>query len=859
MLIAKVVLRALRNRKGFAALFVLNGVLGLTGFFTVDAVKRSIEESMQARSKLLLTSDFAVSVRRRFTPDELSAIQARVQGKVKAQTHTIEMYSMISTKKGSKLTELIGIERGYPLVGEIDLERGGKIVSNSSPDLLSRTGTDRIWIDPDLKAQYDLSIGDPVKIGNTTVQVSDLILDDTSYAFKDFDIAPRVFLSVETLLKSGLVQTGSTLFERYFFNVNEGVDLKALIQDLGKNPALSDPGIRIVPHWEASEQVSRMLDYLNDYMGLISLVTLFLGALGASYLFRSELQTRMTEIAIYQAVGATPRFARLALVAELMFLGLISSLVSIGIGSTLLPILMKVIERQAQIPIHASITWVSVVIGVFVGVLGSVLMVLPFLVQSGRLKPAGLFRDESALVLPLKRFDFLLSAPVVVVFGALSVWQAHSLKTGSIFFGGLLLSSVLLLSLSKVLLKGLSRLHWKSTALKHAIIQLSRSPLSTSSSFLAIGIGALLLNLIPQIQRTVESEIEQPEVSSIPSLFLFDIQDEQTQALSKYLESQNLNLKSLTPLVRARLESLNGKSLTRTETLTSENAAQSTREEQEESRFRNRGLNLSYRENLAESEKIVEGRNYTKRFDPAVPGGVAEATIEKKYAERLKVKVGDRLGFEVQGVRFEVKVVGLRHVKWTSFEPNFFVQVQPGLLDDAPKTWLATLGGLPADKKAKIQSEIVDRFPNVSMIQVAQVVSKLVALFKQMGLAVSAMALLSMLSGLFVLFTIVRQQAFSRGRDVQLLKTLGADFQWVRALFLIEFAGMASLSATIGSLGSIGVNWIIAREIFQRNTVSPGFIPLVGMIGVSVLSIVLTRIAVSNALNEKPARLLQSA
>lgn len=857
MLILKQVLRTLRNRKAFAALFVVNGILGLIGFFTVDAVKRSIEESMLARSRLLLTSDFAVSVRRRFTAEELVALDRVVGDRATERTRTIELYSMIATKKGSKLIELIALDPKYPLQGEITLERGGKIRSDSSPDLLRGSqSAEPIWIDPDLKAQYDLSIGDTVKLGEGSFQISDLILDDTSYAFKGFDIAPVVMMSIPALAKTGLLQKGSTLYERHFFNVRGDVDLKALIKELGAESKLSDPGIRIVPHWEASEQVSRLLDYLNDYMGLISLVTLFLGALGASYLFRSELQKRLSELAIYQAVGATPRFARLALVGELVLLGLISSVFSISLGSAILPFLMKIIENQAKLPIHATITPLSIAIGSFVGVFGSIFMVLPFLVQSGRVKPAALFRDEAALDLPRRKGDLFLYAPVLLIFCALSIWQAHSFKTGLIFFGGLLGSMFLLLWISRKTLTFLSSIEWSNLALKHSILQLSRSPLSTSSSFLAIGIGSMLLNLIPQIQRTIESEIEQPEVSTIPALFLFDIQDEQTAPLSHFLENKGQKLKSLTPLVRARLESLNGKSIARTALV---GANEGTREEQEESRFRNRGLNLSYRENLAESEKIVEGRNYSKHYDASAEGVVPEATLERKYAERIGARIGDRLGFEVQGVSVEVKIVGLRHVKWTSFEPNFFVQVQPGVLEDAPKTWLATLGGMKPEIKAKLQSEIVDRFPNVSIIQVSQIVSKLITLFTQMGLAVSAMALLSMISGLFVLFTIVRQQSFSRARDVQLLKTLGADFTWVRALFLFEFAGMATLSAGIGSLASIALNAVIAHELYNKTVLNPGPIPLIGMLGVSLLSIALTRIAVSSTLRERPARLLQSA
>ena len=81
-----------------------------------------------------------------------------------------------------------------------------------------------------------------------------------------------------------------------------------------------------------------------------------------------------------------------------------------------------------------------------------------------------------------------------------------------------------------------------------------------------------------------------------------------------------------------------------------------------------------------------------------------EISVEQKYAKSLEIDLNDELEIEVGGVPILAKVVNIRRVRWTSFQPNFFVQMQPGVLDQAPKTFIATLNDLDAEKKKKYKT-----------------------------------------------------------------------------------------------------------------------------------------------------------
>jgi putative ABC transport system permease protein len=239
-----------------------------------------------------------------------------------------------------------------------------------------------------------------------------------------------------------------------------------------------------------------------------------------------------------------------------------------------------------------------------------------------------------------------------------------------------------------------------------------------------------------------------------------------------------------------------------------------TREEELERRFRNRGLNLTYRDRLTESEEIVAGEDFSSET------GARKVSVERDFAKRLGLALGDRLVFDVQGVEVEATIANLRRIRWTSFLPNFFLQFAPGVLDDAPKTFLVAVSRLDVEAKQDVQSALVDRFANVSILDVAQVVERILEILGQMHWAMRLMALLVLLVGLAVLFAIVRERAESQTREVALLKAVGAPFSAIGTAQALDGAFLGLAAAFFGSVLAVGAAAVLAYVVFdQRFTV----------------------------------------
>src|SRR5690606_5358774 len=224
-----------------------------------------------------------------------------------------------------------------------------------------------------------------------------------------------------------------------------------------------------------------------------------------------------------------------------------------------------------------------------------------------------------------------------------------------------------------------------------------------------------------------------------------------------------------------------------------------TREEENENRFRNRGFNLTYRQELTESETLISGR----AFSPASQGSIPEVSLEQRFAKRLDLGIGDKLTFDIQGIPIEALVVSLRKVRWTSFQPNFFIQFAEGILQDAPKTHLLTLPAMSMEKKMDLQNQVIDAFPNVSIIDVTKLVERLSELLNQMSVTLQILALVTLIVGAFILFTVATFMAEERKADVAIMKAIGVKFRRIQSLFIFEFSIPVFLASLFGILISI--------------------------------------------------------
>jgi putative ABC transport system permease protein len=845
--------KEIKNNKKFALFFILNIAIGLSGFVLLDLFKDSLTSTLNSKSKSILAADLEVGARRPLSDEEIQITTDFLKPYTLEATRTIETYTMLASPTSSRLVELKAIENGFPFYGEIELSNNRIIRSSDAKEII---GAAKAWLYPETLLQLNLKIGDVIQLGGIDFTIADTIIRDAGSVGSGFSFALPVYVGLDQLKRTGLLGSQSTGYHSILYKIREDVDLKAISAELFKQ--YTDPAVRVSTHHNASQQIGRALNQLNDYLGLASLVALFLTALGTTFLYRTFLSQRFQDIAIFKSIGVTSLQIEAIYLIQILLLGFLASLPLLLFASVSAPYLSDVAQATMQLDLVVDFNLKTVLIVIFSSTLGSLFICYPLILKVRSIQPKTLLQGGEFQSQGFNFKSLLAYIPAVASYWLLAVWLSNSYRTSSLFLGSFLLALVVILLCGQFLLvvleKNLNRSFLKlGVLLRLSLRHVTRQKFSSLSVFLALSIGLMIMNLIPQIQMTLKQEIEQPSGVKIPSLFLFDIQDEQIETLKQITKQNNAELLYVSPMIRARLDQVNGEPFARVD----KNEEAFTREEENENRFRNRGFNLTYRDRLADSESIIEGEDYPGVFDPTKQE-LPFISLEQRFADRLKLKIGDKLTFDVQGVMVDGVVKNLRRVRWTSFQPNFFVQFQTGVLEEAPKSYLAGLPNVSPEAKSSIERSIVKDLPTVSIIEVSKVIERMSGILSQMSVALQAMAFLSVIVGLMILFSIANQQAHQRRKQVNLLKVMGASFRQILILFFYEFSSIALLASALGVALSLLMAWGLSFYIFESAPVFNYTVPLITVGITLVLTLAVTWLAIYRVLQAKPRELLQS-
>ena len=228
----------------------------------------------------------------------------------------------------------------------------------------------------------------------------------------------------------------------------------------------------------------------------------------------------------------------------------------------------------------------------------------------------------------------------------------------------------------------------------------------------------------------------------------------------------------------------------------------------------------TYRDTVVSTERIVSGRWFGAA---TLPDSVTELSLDQDVAAQLKVTIGDRIAWDVQGVRVLSQLTSLRAVTWGRFEPNFFAVFATKGLVTAPKQFV-TMAAVSADTTiARLQRQTVSRYPNVSSIDLSLVRRTVTEIIEKVSLAVRFLALFSLAMGVPVLFSAVAATRRDRLRESVLLKTLGATQSQIMRILLVEYALLGALGALAGMVLSFGGAWGLIHFVFKGS-----FSPAVG-------------------------------
>lgn len=831
-----------RGARGRLAFFVVCLAVGVAAVVAVAALADNLDQGLRREAKQLLGADLTVHGRQPL-PDAVTAAARALPGAQLATIHELATMAATEVPAGevprSLLVELKAIEGSYPLYGALETAPAGAAAA---------LGPDGVLVAAEALERLGLAVGDRLRLGEASFVVRGVVVREPDREITPFTLGPRVMLSGAGFARTRLEAFGSRIGYRLLVRLPGN----PTAEQVGAAAAKLSDALGTAPWWrletwqQAQPELRQGLRRVERFLGLVALLSLLVGGVGVAQSVRAFLASRLDAVAVLKCLGVRPREAFALYLGQCLALalagGLLGGLVGLLVQQQLPRLIGDVLPAAQELRFWQPRALLR---GLGLGVLASLLFALPPLVAVLRVPPLRALR-RSAEPLPPSRLARAGSG--LAAFGGLLLLAFAQSRSWDLAlrFTGALVAAVAVLALAGALLRraagALARLQ-RPLLLRHGAALLARPAGDGLAALVALGLGVLVVLTTGLIERHLTAALEAELPTGSPSAFLIDIQPDQWQEVEGVLRREGATAVESVPVVMARLAALDGVPVDQL-------AQRAGRAEERERRWAlTREQRLTYLPELPPDNRLVAGALWS---DPQA----AEVSLEEEYARELGAAIGTRLTFDVQGVPVEVLVTSLRAVDWRTFRINFFVVVEPGVLEEAPQTRLAA-ARLPLGREARVQGLLARAAPNVTLVDVRQVLEKIAGVFRRLGLGVRFLGGFTAVAGLAILFGAVAAGAVRRAREVALLKTLGFTRRGVALLFTVEHAltgGAAGLLGVAG--GALLARQVVVRQMELDWHLFPGTL-LAALVGAVLLTLVAGLAASLRALRQRPIEALR--
>jgi len=844
-----------RRSRSRLALFMSSIVLGIAALVGINSFGDNLARSIAGQARELVGADLVLSSSQPFLPavapsgvaapaDSLVATLAPTLRRLsRTRTDEVSFASLVSFPRtqGVRLAQVRALGAGFPYYGDWETQP-----SAASADFRGGRATGAL-VDDVLLDQFNARVGDSVKVGTLTVAIVGRVLKTPGQSGFSAAVAPKVFIPISLLNKTGLVQRGSRVQYRSYYQFAPTTDVAAVIKPLQKS--FDQIGIDTDTVASRQQATGRSFRDLTRFLSLVAFVALLLGSVGVASAVSLYVKEKLASVAVLRCLGASGRQALLIYLIQTSGLGLLGAAIGAGLGAVVQLVLPRVLGNFLPVQVSVAVSPAAVGLGLLTGVAMAVLFALLPLLSIRRVSPLRVLRasfdEDTTTPDPLRGLVLALIGLFVLGF---SYAQTRDWKLALGFAAGLLAALGALAGLGlglRYLLRRFFPTSWGYVG-RQGLANLFRPQNQTLTLILSLGLGTFLLATLYLTQSVLLSRVQLAGGGQQPNLVLFDIQAEQEKGVEQLLTAQRLPILQRVPIVTMRLAGINGQTVTELKKDTANGIPPWVL---------SREYRVTYRDTLSKTEKLTAGTPPR----PAVAGGLPRVSVDGSYFERAKLKLGDTLTFNVQGAPITVVIGGTREVDWGRVQTNFLVVFPSGVLEQAPQ-FHVILTRTPSNAVlAAAQRGLVRDFPNVSAIDLGLILQTVDEILSKISFVIRFMAGFSILTGLLVLASSVLISRYQRTRESVLLRTLGASRSQILRITLLEYALLGFLAALAGVGLAALAAWALAYWVFETPFALSALWPLPALVVlVAGLTALIGGLNSRSVLNQPPLAVLRA-
>ncbi|HLT51378.1 MAG TPA: FtsX-like permease family protein, partial [Arenibacter sp.] len=714
-------------------LFMASIVLGIAAVVSIQSFGDNLKKNISIQSRSLMGADFIIDLKQ--PPNErVLAIMDSLGG---ASAKEINFPSMASFLRNgsSKLVQIRGIEGGFPFYGELDTEP-----KNAATEYQTRGAA---LVDATVMLQLGIVPGDSIKVGEVTLPIAGALKSVPGSSSVFSSIAPPVVIPYRYISATGLIQKGSRLDYEYYFVASPDTDLEELDKVL--DPMLDAQEADLDTHLSTSRNLGRRYDNFGKFLNLVAFIALLLGCVGIASAVHVYIKGKLPNVAVLKCLGATKRQTFLIYLTQIAAIGFLGGLIGTAGGLVLQQGFPVILQDLLPVAMDISLAPQAIFMGLSLGICMSVLFALYPLMATLYVSPLQALRVGEGSANATRPVAILVFGSIFFFIFLFSYWLLKDWRYALGFVGGILVVFAILVGMAHLLMRTIKTyfpVSWGFPA-RQSLLNLFRPQNQTLILILAIGVGTFLISTLYFTKDLLLAQAGIDTESDSPNMILLDVQDDQREDVSFTIGESDLAVLDDIPIVTMRVQNVKGRDVNeiRTDTTSKVNRW-----------ILNHEFRVTYRDSLTRSETLQSGE-WIKEMGE---GNEIPISVSDNFARDAMVTVGDTLIFNVQGVLMTTFVSNIREVDWSRMQPNFTLVFPTGVLENAPQFRVMTTHAPNEAVSAGLQQDLVRKFPNISILDLRQILTVIEGLLNKISWIINFMAFFSILTGIVVLLGAVR-------------------------------------------------------------------------------------------------------
>lgn len=747
--------------------------LAVACVLALGRISDRIENSMSYQSRELLAGDLVLRSSHPSDPAWLQ--QAKDSGLQLSQQISFSTMAY-ATKDDDARPQLVLVkaaDKAYPLYGGLVTEPEGL-----------QPASGQALVAPRLLELLGLKVGDDIDIGDATLKIAGILIQEPDSGFNPFQIAPRVLISIDDAKLTGAIQLGSRLTYRDMFAGDSRI--------IDEFQQKFDKQLRSDQRWytlsEDNGAVGKTFQRAQQFLLLSVLLTLLLAIAAVVVSMTHYCRSRHQLIAVLKTLGAGRSALRQWIIGQWLVILVAAALLGSLLGLAFEGILMQILGAMLpkELPPASSMPWVWAIGTLFI--IAIIVGSRPYY-QLMATQPSRVLREDARS--PVWPLYYYLPIVIFIVVGGLFVFAGVNPLLWSIL-AGIVAVAILLALIGWLGLWGLRHIKFRQLSLRLSVSRLLRQPLQTITQMSAFSLSFMLLALLILVRGDLLDRWQQQLPADSPNYFLINMNQSQLKPVTELLAQYQVKPTEFNPVVLARLTDINDQS-----------AIEWADKRDPNNNTVRRELSLTWQSALAPANVVDEG---------TWPPKAGEVSIEQTVVKELGLKIGDKLTFNAGAQVFSATVSSIRTVDWESLRPNFYFIFSEETLSAMPATWLSSFH---YEGDGQLLTQLSRHYPTINVLDTGAIITQIQKILQQVSQALEVMVVLVIFCGLLLLLAQIQVGMSQRERELVVYRTLGASKKLMRRTLWSEFALLGLMAGLAAAFGAELALWLLQSKVFD--------------------------------------------